>query len=449
MRPFVRNLLQSASVRSFSDCNITKDPATVDHAGIKATISPEFSTYEEHTEMIHADTSLENTTLDEQYTETWSEKRRRKRREKGARQRERKRLSNNLEQVDIVGSSEDDEEDGEDQGVLLEGYTLLGSQDTAGVENGQGAESQIEADDEIDPHEIEEAANGGEISHVVSEVTEDSQNHEEGTTTEMHRPSAHASNDKTQRNECDDRTLESQVKQTDSFHAARSHSSTTTPITSQFCPKYGLGPIIEMPPSSQHRFIVDGLGPPTTQRCAMQMTCPEFPESLARLQDADLADSFRAGHMSASAHRVLADRLWRTIIYANYFSDSIPADIELPQDFQSMSLEQQRFGVLVQESKLIGTSRPLPSYQAAIENAVLHFLTRTKQDSALLMNEFTRANRDMALRLHVRLVEELVMTRHELYKMFIDSYGRRDKGGMRCSVVFTGLEVLFDKGGSM
>ena len=145
--------------------------------------------------------------------------------------------------------------------------------------------------------------------------------------------------------------------------------------------------------------------------------------------------------MSASAHRVLADRLWRTVVFANYFSDSTPADIELPRDFQSLSIAQQRFGVVVQESKLIGASRPMPSRQAAVENAVLLFLSRTEmRDSTELMNDLTRANRNMALRLHSRLVEERLVTPGELYGMFIESY--EFDGDSRVEE-FVGLEALF------
>ena len=116
-----------------------------------------------------------------------------------------------------------------------------------------------------------------------------------------------------------------------------------------------------------------------------------------------------------------------------------------------MSSGQQRFGVRVEESKAIGVSRPLPSHQAEVENAVLLFLSQTKRDSVELMHDFIWANGAMAWRLHSCLVEERVVTRKELFGMFIDSYGGPEHEEVKAqnawTVDGTGLEALFDGSG--
>lgn len=60
---------------------------------------------------------------------------------------------------------------------------------------------------------------------------------------------------------------------------------------------------------------------------------------------------------------------------------------------------QQRVELLCQESK---TGQQPPAYREAVAEAVLLFLSRAKRDSAALMLDFARANRAMALRLHLR-----------------------------------------------
>jgi hypothetical protein len=226
----------------------------------------------------------------------------------------------------------------------------------------------------------------------------------------------------------------------------------TTPTIKQLYPKDGLGATIELTSNTEHRFIIDSLDPPTattTQQRAVEPPCPEFPESLAKLQEADLADTVRAGHMSTTAHKVLADRLWRTVAFANYFSDRQPTSSDLPPGSQSISLGQQRFGCPVPGSKSTGASRPSPLHQAAVENAVLLLLSRTKNDSEhLTMNKFTRANRAMAMLLHAALAEERVVTRKDLFEMFAETYGRGGEEGVNWRVDLTELGVLFDGKGN-
>jgi hypothetical protein len=463
MRPFIRNLLQSAGVRSFFDDDTLFENSTREGHTETVEISPQVLDPEGQTSMIQATLPLE-ITMPEEHIETQSEKRRRRRREKVVRQKERKRRLSLAEQA----GGADGEDEGVDEGVPIIGHTLvLENVILADVEDDLGSESPVDVDVEAErQQQTEEVGPDGEASHVVQHdsealhvaaqvVEEDYGNVGEANTTEPQRLLDPTSDNEVARNEREPTILKPRVEQADNLHDAPSQRSVTsptdqTPTTSQMPPKFGLGPSIEMPCPSEHRFIIDSLDPPTTQRCAIEMTCPEFPGSLAKLQDADLADSFRAGHMAASAHGVLADRLWRAVIFANYFSDSTPAEIDLPRDFQSMTYGQQRFGVLVQESKLICGSRPLPSHQAEVENAVLDFLRRAKQDSAELVDDCTRANKSMALRLHSSLMEGRVVTRKELYEMFIDSYGgEHERAARSWTVEGTGLEALFDDGSAI
>lgn len=74
------------------------------------------------------------------------------------------------------------------------------------------------------------------------------------------------------------------------------------------------------------------------------------------------------------------------------------------------------------------------------------FLERTRNDFDeyfAVMNEFTWANRAMALRLHEALVKKRVVMRKELYGMFGESYGG-GKEGVECVVDMEGLGFLFD-----
>jgi hypothetical protein len=140
----------------------------------------------------------------------------------------------------------------------------------------------------------------------------------------------------------------------------------------------------------------------------------------------DLADPLRAAYMSATAHSVLADRLWRTVRFANYFlPDRAPPGIALPQKFES-------------------------SQRKAVENAVSEFLRRTMNDGSeerRVMNRLTQANRTMASLLHSYLMLEMKMSRGDLFHMYVQSYGRGGEEGVDCKVDIVELGALFDGGG--
>lgn len=228
----------------------------------------------------------------------------------------------------------------------------------------------------------------------------------------------------------------------------------------QLYPKAGLGPTIETPSESETKFIIDTLDSPNTtptqqkQRALEQQPCLKFPESLAKLREVDFADPLRAEYMSATAHKVLADRLWRIVRSANYFfpDQKLAVNIALPPGLHCMNPRQQRLSVPVQGSKLKSAKRPLPSpsQQLVVENAVRWFWDRTRNDSEeyfAVMHEFTWANRAMGLRLHEALVKKRVVRRKELYGMFVESYG----GGMEraeCVVDMEGLGCCLIGGGT-
>lgn len=242
------------------------------------------------------------------------------------------------------------------------------------------------------------------------------------------------------------------------FRTNKSPPSQTIPTIKQLYPKTGLGQTIDIPSNSEHKFIIDNLDSPNTtptqqkQRALEQrQPCLKFPERLAKLQEADFADPLRAAYMSATAHKVLADRLWRVVKSANYFfpDQKLAVNTASPPGLQCMNPRQPRLSVPIQGSKLRSAKRPLPSpsHRLVVENAVRWFLDRTRNDSEgyfAVRNEFTWANRGMALRLHEALVEKRVVMRRELYGMFVESYGGGEEG-VECVVVdMEGLGVLFD-----
>jgi hypothetical protein len=203
----------------------------------------------------------------------------------------------------------------------------------------------------------------------------------------------------------------------------------SSPAIKQLYPKNGLGPTIELPSEPSHPFLIDNLDSLHTTpkpKPALNQPCPNFPESLSKFQEADLADPLRAAYMSATAHSVLADRLWRTVRFANYFlPDRAPPGIALPQKFES-------------------------SQREAVENAVSEFLGRVKNDGfeeRRVMNRLTQANRTMASRLHSYLMLEMKMTRGHLFQMYVQSYGRGDEEGVDLEVDVRELGALFDGGG--
>jgi hypothetical protein len=183
-----------------------------------------------------------------------------------------------------------------------------------------------------------------------------------------------------------------------------------------------------------------------------QIVCPVPPDELKTMNKSDLEDKMRADYFAALAHRTLADFMWRTVIFANYFSSKNPAKIGLPGHLSFSTRGQQRFEIVVQESKLLGTCRAPPTHRA-VEDAVVLFLSRTWEFSTGDMAKFTNANRDIALLLHARLVRERMATTLELYDMFTRCYGRpyapravhtADYVG----VEHKGLELLFDSSNS-
>lgn len=208
----------------------------------------------------------------------------------------------------------------------------------------------------------------------------------------------------------------------------RPPSSQTIPTIKQLYPKHGLAPTIEVPSEQFHPFIIDTLDSLNTTpkpKPTLNQPCPNFPESLSKLQEVDLADPLRAAYMSATAHSVLADCLWRTVRLANYFlPDRAPPGIALPQNFES-------------------------TQRAAVESAVLEFLSRTNSDGSELrvMERFTRANRTMAGLLHSYLMLEMKMSRGHLFQMYAQSYGRGGEEGMDWKVDIVELGALFDGGG--
>lgn len=168
--------------------------------------------------------------------------------------------------------------------------------------------------------------------------------------------------------------------------------------------------------------------------------CPDFPESLATLGYEDLVYGNRAFALSKRAHSTLRDLLWRTVIFANYFHDKARLEVGLPQGFQTMSPRQQILEVHLQDSKQMGVGRPSPSPRAAVEDAMLAFLSRTERKSPQDVKAFTFANSKMALQLHQALRERRTVKPQDLYEMFQMAY-RKPTCDLDVDVV--DLDVLF------
>lgn len=234
----------------------------------------------------------------------------------------------------------------------------------------------------------------------------------------------------------------------------KSPSQTTIPTINQLYPKHGLGPTIEIPSKPERRFTIDNLDPPlpptTTPPSLPLQPLPNLPKSLDALQAADFTDPPRAAHMSAAADNLLADRLWRTVQFANYFY-SPPARkpaivVIFPPTFHSMNPRQQRLAQLA-------IRPPPPQYwQEAVEKGVASFLSRTRKNDAGAgyreMNMFTEANRGMAFYLQTSLALERVVTKREMFEMFEASYGKGGEEGVDWRVDMIGLGVVFDGGDS-
>jgi hypothetical protein len=183
-----------------------------------------------------------------------------------------------------------------------------------------------------------------------------------------------------------------------------------------------------------------------------QIVCPVFPEELKTMNKSDLEDNMRAHYFTALAHRTLADFMWRTVIFANYFSSKNPAKIDLPGHSSFSTRGQQRFEIVVQESKLLGTCRAPPT-RRAVEDAVLLFLNRTWEPPTGEVAKFAKANRDMALLLRASLVRERTTTTLELFDMFTRCYGgshapRAVHTADYVGVEHKGLELLFNSSNS-
>ena len=158
--------------------------------------------------------------------------------------------------------------------------------------------------------------------------------------------------------------------------------------------------------------------------------------------------------MAALSHSVLADRLWRAVVSANYFfipggnhAASNSNMLPLPQSKSRMA-RRRIYKALAQESKeamgAAGRSLPFPFQKAAVEKGVVVFLSRVRTCSEELMDNFTRANREMGLRLHEGVVKGRVVGRKELFEMFAECYGRGGEEGVDWRVDLMGLGVLFD-----
>jgi hypothetical protein len=118
-----------------------------------------------------------------------------------------------------------------------------------------------------------------------------------------------------------------------------------------------------------------------------ELLCTTSPPALLDLKRSDLANIQRSEDLVRLSCVTLADLLWRTVIFANYFSDGSPTEIGLPCNFQFMPPEQQRFEIVVRESKLLGGRRPVPDHQAKVERDVLKFLSRVRQQSMIHIHE--------------------------------------------------------------
>lgn len=522
MRPFVNNLLRSASahVRSFSNPTPPESPSTTTTApgenaetnadttstqqrqpsaplreaqgGIDADTAPSLpETPEARRDVMQTDASSETTVVADD-VETASEKKRRRRREKEARQKRNRRSDppRGLERSENQG-------EGEDEGVSMQGGASAGSGDGAVAENdGPRVENLAEVDGarvnssrQIQTVKADDDGKG--IRVVVKEVEveddddDDRQDDREGETTVAEQRVVNGASDleperdathseprlvvPTSNNELEPthpepevvdspRIREPERTQHDPRRSSRRLStlrtqkppSQTAPTIKQLYPNYGLGRTIETPSKSEeHTFVIDSLDPPlpptTMQPSAPSQPLPNLPKCLVALQAADLADPLRAAHMSATAHNVLADRLWRTVRMANYFySPPVrkPAIIvALPQ---AKGSGQQRSARLVTRP-----SPPPQHHRAAVEKGVASFLSRTRKNDSSdrgEMNKFTRANRDMAFLLHPSLALERVVTKRELFDMFEGSYGRGGEEGVDWKVDLIGLGVLFDGG---
>lgn len=475
-------------------------PIEEEQAGINADATPPLPrTPEKRRDVMQTDdVSSDTTIVAADDVETASEKRRRKRREKEARQRQRRSGG---------GNGTPWRERGEEEGVSRQGQALAGSEHGAVVneDDNPRVESRVEVGDAGDDslHQAVKADDDSKAIRVTVREVEVGEEEEEDddldgqSTAEEQRLVDQASDfvpkrnernvnhsepqlvDPTGHNETDhdglvdptppapqlvDTPSTGEPKRTkhDSRRSAEraladrtnenSPSQTTTPTIKQLYPKHGLGPTIEIPSKPEHSFIIDSLDPPapptTTQPSLPSQPLPNLPRSLDTLQTTNFTDPFRAAHMSAAAHNLLSDRLWRAVQLANYFY-SPPARkpaivVKLPPTFQSTSPRQQRLAQLA--------NRPPPPrrYQAAVEEGVASFLSRTRKNGAghREMNRFTRANRDMAFYLQTSLALERVVTKREMFEMFEASYGRGEEEGVDWRVDVIGLGVMFDGGDS-
>lgn len=173
------------------------------------------------------------------------------------------------------------------------------------------------------------------------------------------------------------------------------------------------------------------------------LLCPDFLHALLDLRDGNFNNAEQLKLTMRLSYSTLEDLLWRTVIYANHFSDSAPTEISLPWNFHTLSLEQQRFEIIVRQSKLLSGLRNAPSDQAAVENAVLEFLRRIQQRPQSNMRNFITACRDMSLMLHTHLHQGHKATRRQLSKFFTSAYQRRFVDPP-LGIDATGLEELFD-----
>jgi hypothetical protein len=208
-----------------------------------------------------------------------------------------------------------------------------------------------------------------------------------------------------------------------------------------------LSSIVERPLASRHQTPMNKLA--STNLGRPELLCPTFPPALIGLKESDFANIHQSEDLVRLSCVTLADLLWRTVIFANYFSDGSPTEAGLPRNFQFMPLGQQRFGIMVRESKSLGGRRPVlvPDHQAKVERDVLKFLSRVRQQPMVHIDELTLSNRDMNLQLQAHLRNRKVAARKELFGMFTQSYERRyERHDLDISA--KGLDHLFDRTGS-
>jgi hypothetical protein len=340
------------------------------------------------------------------------------------------------DQMSTVGDEAHDSTDTSDMDAA---ESEAGESDTFPVEVGE-ADTDVDTDSDASDTEFDTVSEGAAAAAKTdvedkAKATNDAQHTNESETTDEQTQDQHAL----------DQFKHPSVQVGDPHDQSR--LSEEVRATFQRLRSLSLSSIVERPLASRHQTPMNKLA--STNLGRPELLCPTFPPALIGLKESDFANIHQSEDLVRLSCVTLADLLWRTVIFANYFSDGSPTEAGLPRNFQFMPLGQQRFGIMVRESKSLGGRRPVlvPDHQAKVERDVLKFLSRVRQQPMVHIDELTLSNRDMNLQLQAHLRNRKVAARKELFGMFTQSYERRyERHDLDISA--KGLDHLFDRTGS-